>query len=105
VGLLEKKVYLGGMSILSILLSLKPRYHTQSLLDGFSRWSQPPEIERVYRVYLLSLNICGMFAWLPGSFELGVHLGWHVVEHLVESNLMLFPIGWVPSVQTPDNSP
>jgi hypothetical protein len=27
-GLLEKKVYLGGMSILSILLSLEPECHT-----------------------------------------------------------------------------
>jgi hypothetical protein len=30
VGLLEKKIYLDGMSILSIILSLEPGYHRSS---------------------------------------------------------------------------
>jgi hypothetical protein len=33
VGLSEKKVYLGGISILSILLSLEPEYHNPVLID------------------------------------------------------------------------
>jgi hypothetical protein len=35
VGLLKKKVYLGGMNILSILLNLKPRCHNGAI--GWAR--------------------------------------------------------------------
>jgi hypothetical protein len=63
-GLLEKKVYLGGMSILSILLSLEPGCHSMSVneyLNSFIQLSRyaPDDInmdEKKHDVFLNGLN-------------------------------------------------
>jgi hypothetical protein len=61
----------------------------------------PPEVERVCRVRVPGPDARGRFVWLPGSSGPNVWLGWHTTGCLVESDPILFAMGWVPWVQTP----